>query len=254
MTAAATSLPLTPDDDTAILTLWRAVRDTLEIARRLGRTEAEIANRLAQLRDEDGGAMSPAQYAVHHARKQRLARFNAAAVRAQAAAPPIAPPAPAVKPAAKPDEIAAARMKAWVARQQQLHATLQPAAPRVDARHVDAPDLDHPGGKPPWFCIEGETDASAGPSVRTIQQAVCEYYGVTLRDLLSPRRHLEVVRPRQIAVYLSRELTTLSMTKIGDLFSRDHTTILASRRKIEALLATDAQLVTDVAELTERLR
>ncbi len=214
-----------------MLTLWRASRDTVDIARKLGRSEAEVANRLAQLRDEDGEAMTPTQYAFHHARKQRLARFSAAAARVT--------PAPAV---AKP---AAAPRGAPVARTASVGAEPSRSA------------LKSAESKACWFRIIGESETGAlpaMPSAREIQKAVCTFYDVELRDLLSPRRSVEIARPRQVAVYLCKQLTMLSMPKIGKLFGdRDHTTILAANRRIAALLKTDKDLRLDVEALTEQL-
>jgi hypothetical protein len=203
---------LSPADDRAILKLWGETRDTVEIARRLGREEAQVANRLAQLRDEDGSAMSPTQYALHHARKQRLARFRAAA------------------------------------------AKIEPQ-PDITARQSAASHPHATGVKVPWFRVPGVSDLPPMPSARDIQNAVCAFYGVSLRDMLSPRRDAAIVRPRQVAVYLCKQLTMLSMPKIGKLFgNRDHTTILASNRKIAALVLVDAELAIAVAALTEQIQ
>ena len=77
-------------------------------------------------------------------------------------------------------------------------------------------------------------------SVRTIQHAVCEYYGVSLLDLLSSRRTKAVVLPRQIAVWLCRRLTPYSLPAIGHHFShRNHTTMLHSARRIDELRQSD---------------
>jgi chromosomal replication initiation ATPase DnaA len=94
-----------------------------------------------------------------------------------------------------------------------------------------------------------------GPDVAEIQREVCAHYGVALADLLSQRRPAALVRPRQVAVYLCRRLTSLSMARIGVLFGgRDHTTVLISERKIAALLQRDAALVASLATLTAALR
>jgi len=77
-------------------------------------------------------------------------------------------------------------------------------------------------------------------SVRTIQRAVCEHYGVSLLDLLSSRRTKAVVLPRWVAVWLSRRLTTYSLPAIGQYFGhRDHATILHSVRRIDELRQAD---------------
>jgi hypothetical protein len=81
------------------------------------------------------------------------------------------------------------------------------------------------------------------PRIEQIQSAVCERYNVTMADLSSIRRTANVVRPRQVAMYLCRELTLRSLPEIGRRFGmRDHTTVLHATRKIHALRATDEEL------------
>jgi hypothetical protein len=80
-------------------------------------------------------------------------------------------------------------------------------------------------------------------SVQTIQRAVCEHYGVSLSDLLSSRRTQAVVLPRQVAVWLCRQLTAHSLPAIGHHFGgRDHTTMLHAARRIDELRRTDAAM------------
>jgi len=77
-------------------------------------------------------------------------------------------------------------------------------------------------------------------SVRTIQRAVCEHYGVGLLDLLSSRRTQAVVLPRQVAAWLCRRLTAHSLPAIGHQFGvRDHTTMLHAARRIDELRQID---------------
>jgi len=72
---------------------------------------------------------------------------------------------------------------------------------------------------------------------------VAEHYGVTPADLKSKGRSKEVVRPRQVAMYLIRQLTGASLPEIGQFFGgRDHTTVLYATQKIGKLLAEDAEL------------
>lgn len=67
-----------------------------------------------------------------------------------------------------------------------------------------------------------------------IQRCVVEEFGISLQDLKTKRRNKQVVYPRQIAMYLSRELTELSLPEIGELFGgKDHTTVLHSYKKIK---------------------
>ncbi|MDP2044311.1 MAG: chromosomal replication initiator protein DnaA, partial [Candidatus Omnitrophota bacterium] len=76
-----------------------------------------------------------------------------------------------------------------------------------------------------------------------IQRCVAEEFGVTLQDLKTRRRNKQVVFPRQIAMYLSRELTDLSLPEIGEAFGgKDHTTVLHSYNKIKGALLNNPEL------------
>ncbi|MEJ8473426.1 chromosomal replication initiator protein DnaA [Roseibium algae] len=86
--------------------------------------------------------------------------------------------------------------------------------------------------------------------IEDIQQVVCKHYGVSKADLLSPCRSRNLVRPRQIAMFLSKVLTPRSLPEIGKRFGgRDHTTVLHAVRKIEALSKTDNGLGQELALL-----
>ena len=81
------------------------------------------------------------------------------------------------------------------------------------------------------------------------------YFGISIEDLSRPlaRRHL--VMARQIAMYLCRELTPLSLPKIGGQFgNRDHTTVMYADRKIDQLLAERRAVFNQVTELTNRIK
>jgi chromosomal replication initiator protein len=86
-----------------------------------------------------------------------------------------------------------------------------------------------------------------------ILAAVAEHYGVTPADLKSKGRSKEVVRPRQVAMYLIRQLTGASLPEIGQFFGgRDHTTVLYATQKIGKLLAEDAELRRTVEGFEKR--
>ena len=88
--------------------------------------------------------------------------------------------------------------------------------------------------------------------IEDIQKAVAKHFNVTKADLLSSRRTRSVVRPRQIAMYLSKLLTPRSLPEIGRRFGgRDHTTVLHAVRKIEGLIDSDSALADDVAFLKQ---
>lgn len=91
-------------------------------------------------------------------------------------------------------------------------------------------------------------------TVEKIQRAVCKHYSISRNDLLSARRKIDVCRPRQVAMYLAKTLTTRSFPDIGRRFgNRDHTTALSACRRIEAKMQTDAKIASDVAQLTALL-
>jgi chromosomal replication initiator protein len=90
-------------------------------------------------------------------------------------------------------------------------------------------------------------------TVEEIQRKVAEHFNIRLSDMLGPKRTRTIARPRQIAMYLSKELTTRSLPEIGRRFGgRDHTTILHGVRKVEEMRATDRQLADEI-ELLRRL-
>ena len=86
-----------------------------------------------------------------------------------------------------------------------------------------------------------------------IMKKICHYYNVRMSDLLSPRRSRNIARPRQMAMYLSKNMTSRSYPEIGKQFgNRDHTTVMHAVRKIEELKSQDSQ-VSDDAELLRRM-
>ncbi len=81
------------------------------------------------------------------------------------------------------------------------------------------------------------------------------YFGVSIEDLTGPSRGRHLVQGRQIAMYLCRELTELSLPKIGQQFgNRDHTTVMYADRKINQLLAERRSVFNQVSELTNRIK
>ncbi len=91
-------------------------------------------------------------------------------------------------------------------------------------------------------------------SIDNIQKVVAEYYKIKISDLHSKRRSRSVARPRQVAMYLAKDLTNHSLPEIGDAFGgRDHTTVLHACRKIKELLDSDADIGEDVKNLLRTL-
>ncbi len=88
-----------------------------------------------------------------------------------------------------------------------------------------------------------------------VMQTVSDYYGLTLNDLIGPTRKREITVPRQIAMYLTREMTGMSLPQIGSVFGgRDHTTVMHSCKTVEAGTAGDSNLsmvVNDIKRLVK---
>jgi chromosomal replication initiator protein len=90
--------------------------------------------------------------------------------------------------------------------------------------------------------------------IEDILRIVSRHYGVSRNDLLSPRRQRSVVRPRQIGMYLAKQLTSRSLPEIGRRFgNRDHTTVLHAIRKISDELSGNARLKDEIEELKKQL-
>ncbi len=90
-------------------------------------------------------------------------------------------------------------------------------------------------------------------TIDEIQRRVAEHFNIRLAEMTSDRRARIVARPRQVAMYLAKQLTTRSLPEIGRKFGgRDHTTVIHAVRKIEELMLTDPVLAEDV-ELLRRM-
>lgn len=89
-------------------------------------------------------------------------------------------------------------------------------------------------------------------TVEEIQRRVADHFNIRLADLIGPRRQRVFARPRQMAMYLAKHMTSRSLPEIGRRFGgRDHTTVMHAVRKIEELKATDSQIADDL-ELIRR--
>ena len=92
-------------------------------------------------------------------------------------------------------------------------------------------------------------------TIPRIQEAVCERFSLTVQELVSPRRSQAVAYPRQVAMYLSRELTDASLPKIGTEFGgRDHTTVMHANAKITRMIKEDRAVYNLVQDLTARIK
>lgn len=92
-------------------------------------------------------------------------------------------------------------------------------------------------------------------TIPSIQQLVCDYYNIRVDELKARKRTKNVAFPRQVAMYLTRELTDLSLPKIGDAFGgRDHTTVIHAHEKIAVLIEEDEELARIIREIMQKIK
>jgi chromosomal replication initiator protein len=102
-----------------------------------------------------------------------------------------------------------------------------------------------------------QDQANGGPQITaaTIMGQTAAYFGLSIEDLCGTSRSRVLVTARHIAMYLCRELTDMSLPKIGQQFGgRDHTTVINADRKIRSLMAERRSIYTQVTELTNRIK
>lgn len=142
-----------------------------------------------------------------------------------------------------------AEHRAHAARQKRLGCKTV-ATPQV--RFISAPKaIVMPPESHFWFSILEEIEpVEREISCADIKRAIASHFEVSVRDLISARRTANVILPRQIGIYLAKELTLLSLPQIGRNFGgRDHTTVLHAIHKIAALLND-----SEVAEAIKQVR
>ncbi|MDR1474964.1 MAG: chromosomal replication initiator protein DnaA [Holosporales bacterium] len=84
-------------------------------------------------------------------------------------------------------------------------------------------------------------------TVEDIQRKVADHYSIRLSDIHSPKRNIHIARPRQVAMYFAKQMTTTSLPEIGRKFGgRDHTTVIHAVKKIEELMVTSPEIAEDV--------
>lgn len=113
-------------------------------------------------------------------------------------------------------------------------------------------------GKPPTLQLvnellnEGFPEKSRKPvSINEVQNVICSYFGISKADLIGNKRSAALVYPRQIAMYLCRELTDESLSNIGKHFGgRDHTTVLHACKKVEKMMKEKRETFNQLNELT----
>lgn len=92
-------------------------------------------------------------------------------------------------------------------------------------------------------------------SIKQIQREVCRYYTISLEEMVGNKRSQSIVFPRQVAMYLARELTDLSLPKIGAEFGgRDHTTVMHATAKIQKLMSAQRDVYNQIQQLTNTLK
>ena len=90
-------------------------------------------------------------------------------------------------------------------------------------------------------------------TIDEIQKKVAEHFNISVKELQSSRRARTVARPRQVAMYLAKQLTSRSLPEIGRKFDRDHTTVMHAVRKVEELIIEDASLAENIEILRRTL-
>ena len=91
-------------------------------------------------------------------------------------------------------------------------------------------------------------------SIEDIQKLVVNYYNISMSDFLSSRRSRHIARPRQVAMYLAKKLTTKSLPEIGRKFTgRDHTTVIHAIKKIEELMNADKKFEYEVQDISNKI-
>ena len=91
-------------------------------------------------------------------------------------------------------------------------------------------------------------------SIDSIQMQVSSYFNLQLSDMKSSRRSINIARPRQIAMFLCKDLTTFSYPEIGKAFGgKDHSTAIHAVKKIELLLNDDQRLKKQIYEIKESI-
>ena len=92
-----------------------------------------------------------------------------------------------------------------------------------------------------------------GKQLDEIQKKVAEHFNISVKELQSSRRARTVARPRQVAMYLAKQLTSRSLPEIGRKFDRDHTTVMHAVRKVEELIIEDQSLAENIEILRRTL-
>lgn len=133
------------------------------------------------------------------------------------------------------------------------------ARPGPLSRPVEAvAPVEAPGPSQPfWFWVLDEIDPAepSTPKISLIQKIVCQHFDISHAEMISPQRNAPLVRVRQIAMFLAKEMAARSLPEIGLRFGgRDHTTALHSVRKIERLALADGDLSNELNVLRAKIK
>jgi len=172
------------------------------------------------------------QYRAHLERQRRLRKISASPrAQAPAATSPMQPDLPqALTSQSEPRQERARRIAALQREVKQLSARLKTMV-REDDSPLAVPTCE----------------------IKSVVNAVAEYYRISLNDIVCHRRGRTVARARQVAMYLTKQLTIHTLPAIGRVLHRNHGTILHGCRKITMLRAEDPLLDAQIRELTDRL-
>jgi len=105
-----------------------------------------------------------------------------------------------------------------------------------------------------YLIIRAPTTTRTRLTVAEIQRAVCDHYGLPLGEMVSRRQSTSVVRPRQVAMWLAKMLTPMSLPEIGRRFGgRDHSTVIHGVARVKQLILSDATIRADVKAIRDIL-
>jgi hypothetical protein len=115
---------------------------------------------------------------------------------------------------------------------------------------MDKPPLPtFPPGFTTWFWPAEPVDMER-LKINHVVQAVCSFYGMSMDEIKSDRRYNRITRPRMVAAYLARTLTTASWGRIGKVLKKDHTTMMYACRKLGPTAKDDPEIQKILAALT----
>lgn len=225
---------LSAEDDAAMLLLWSLKLDTFDIATRLRRPEWQIANRLRALRDLERTRL-------------RLPGFSS---KGKGTGMSIIKCGTDDYMGAKERDRAAsnALLKLLI----EHHSEPVQPEPVVEVAPDPLPDLK---AFQKWLDSFEPLPAPTYPTVHKIKRCVSEHFGITIPEIDSDRRMARVVKPRQIAMYITRKLTPRSLPDIGRKFGgKDHATVIHALRKIGQLVESDDGFANEISSLMAKVQ